>query len=202
MLSLDLIRSMKNSLIFFFLLLTSCGYNLGRSQNLDNVSVSVPYIKQDLSGYFTSELIKNLSYSSNLSYKYSNSDYVLCVKIIDSNTSQIGYKYDRNNENVRQNNLRATEGRQKITASVELIDRATNSTKFGPFEVSASSDFDYVDPDSLNDLSFIDPTGNRTTVLAFSLGQLESIESAKEAASKPLYEKLSKKIVDAISAYW
>ncbi len=202
MLSLDLIRSMKNSLIFFFLLLTSCGYNLGRSQNLDNVSVSVPYIKQDLSGHFTSELIKNLSYSSNLSYKYSNSDYVLCVKIIDSNTSQIGYKYDRNNENVRQNNLRATEGRQKITASVELIDRISKSVKFGTFEVSASSDFDYVDPDSLNDLSFIDPTGTRTTVLAFSLGQLESTESAKEATTKPLYEKLSKKIVDAISAYW
>ena len=193
---------MKNSLIFFFLLLTSCGYNLGRSQNLDNVSVSVPYIKQDLSGHFTSELIKNLSYSSNLSYKYSNSDYVLCVKIIDSNTSQIGYKYDRNNENVRQNNLRATEGRQKITASVELVDRISNSTKFGPFEVSASADFDYVDPDSLNDLSFIDPSGNRTTVLAFSLGQLESTENAKEAVSKPLYEQLSKKIVDAISAYW
>ncbi|NGX33897.1 MAG: hypothetical protein K1060chlam1_00239 [Candidatus Anoxychlamydiales bacterium] len=193
---------MKNSFIFLFLFLTSCGYHLGRSQNYQNAEISVPYIEKDLSGYFSQELIKQISYSSNLNYKYSNADYTLCVKIIDSNTSQIGYKYDRNNENVRQNNLRATEGRQKITARVELIDKNSNCTKFGPFDISANADFDYVDPDSLNDLSFIDPNGNRTTVLAFSLGQLESIESAKEAASKPLYEKLAKKIVDAISAYW
>lgn len=193
---------MKNSLIFFFLLLTSCGYHLGRSQNSEIVNISVPYIEKDLSGHFTSELIKELSYSSNLSYKYSNADYILCVKIIDSNTSQIGYRYDRNNENVRQEDLRATEGRQKITAIVELIDRVSNCTKFGPFEVSEVVDFDYVDQDSLSDLSFIDPLGNRTTVLAFSFGQLESIESAKEAASRPLYSKLAKKIVDAISAYW
>jgi len=193
---------MKSSFVFFFLLLTSCEYHLGRSQNINQISVSVPYVEQDLSGQFTSRLIKELSYSSNLNYKYSNADYTLCVKIIDSSTSQIGYKYDRNNNNVRQNNLRATEGRQKITARVELIDKSSGCVKFGPFDVSASSDFDYVDPDSLNDLSFIDPMGNRTTVLAFSLGQLESIESAKEAASKVLYEKLAKKIVDAISAYW
>jgi len=193
---------MKNSLLFFFLLLTSCGYNFGRSQSLDQSSISVPYVEQDLSGRFTSQLIKELSYSSNLNYKYSDADYVLCVRIIDSSTSQIGYKYDRNNNNVRQKNLRATEGRQKITARVELIEKDSNCIKFGPFDVSATSDFDYVDPDSLNDLSFIDPSGNRTTVLAFSLGQLESIESAKEAASKVLYEKLAKKIVDAISAYW
>ncbi len=192
----------KNSFVFFFLLFTSCGYNLGRSQSLKNPSITVPYVEKDVSGYFTSELIQELSYSSNLRYKYSDGDYILCVKIIDSNTSQIGYKYDRNNENIRQNNLRATEGRQKVTARVELIDKASQSVKFGPFDISASYDFDYVDPDSLNDLSFIDASGNRKTVLAFSLGQLESIESAKQAALRPLYHKLAKKIVDAISTYW
>lgn len=175
---------------------------MGRSENSEKVNISVPYIQDDLAGHFTEALIKQVSYSPNLVYKYSNSDYVLCVKIIDSSTSQIGYKYDRDNENVRRKNLRATEGRQKVTAQVEIIDQNTNATKFGPFDVSATSEFDYVDPDSLNDLSFIDPTGRRNTVLAFSLGQLESIENAKEAALKPLYERLAKKIVDAISAYW
>ncbi|MBN2479448.1 MAG: hypothetical protein JXA94_04395 [Parachlamydiales bacterium] len=192
---------------FFFIILltffTSCSYHAGRSSNTDELSVTVPYIKGDFSGIFTDQLIKQVTYSNVFDYKYSHATHLLCVEIIDTSTKQIGYKYDRNNENERQNYLRATEGRQTITAEVKLIEKKTEKVVFGPFKVKADSDFDYVDPDSLNDLSFIDPqTNQRVTNLAFSLGQLESIDSAKEAALKPLYTKLSKKIVDAISAYW
>jgi hypothetical protein len=193
---------MRNSLLFFFLLLTSCGYNPGRSQHSEKIVVCVPYIKGDFNGLFTNELIKQISYSPSLNYKYSNSDYTLKVEILSDTTKQIGYKYDRDNNNQRRKNIRATEGRQTVLARVELIDKKTDLIKFGPFEVQADSEFDYVDPDSLNDLSFIAPNGQRVTVLAYSLGQLESIEDAKEAALKPLYENLSKKIVDAILAYW
>jgi hypothetical protein len=145
-----------------------------------------------------------VSYAPNIIYKNSDANYILNVRIISHSTKQIGYKYDRNNENVRQESLRATEGRQTITAEVELLDTKTNQIKFGPFKVIADSEFDYVDPDSLNDLSFPDPNNpqRRITVLAYSLGQLESTENAKEAALKPLYENLSKKIVDAILTYW
>ncbi len=193
---------MRNRLLFFFLLLTSCGYNLGRSQCCGKIVVCVPYIKGDFNGLFTNELIKQISYSTGLNYKYSNADYILKVEILCDTTKQIGYKYDRDNQNERRKNIRATEGRQTIVARVELIDNKTNQIKFGPFEVQQDSEFDYVDPDSLNDLSFIDSKGDRVTVLSYSLGQLESIENAKEAALKPLYTSLSKKIVDAILAYW
>ncbi|NGX28896.1 MAG: LPS-assembly lipoprotein LptE [Candidatus Anoxychlamydiales bacterium] len=193
---------MKSSIVLLIFLLTSCGYHLGRSQNAENISVSVPYISDDFSGIFTNEIIKQVSNSSSLSYNYSNADYFLDIKIIENSTRQIGYKYDRNNQNARQKNLRSTEGRQQVTALVELIEKRTNVTKFGPYKIKASSEFDYVDQDSLNDLSFVNPIGQRGTVLSFSLGQLESIESAKEATLKPLYEKLAKKIVDAISTYW
>lgn len=193
---------MKNSLFLLFLFLSSCSYHLGRSSNLENISVCVPYIRDDFSGLFTNEIIKQVSNSAQLSYNISNADYILDIKIIDNSTKQIGYKYDRNNQNIRQNNLRATEGRQEVTALVRLIDKRTNVDKFGPYRVKASSEFDYVDQDSLNDLSFIDANNQRTTVLSFSLGQLESIESAKQATLKPLYAKLAKKIVDAILAYW
>jgi len=193
---------MKNSLIFFLLLLSSCGYHLGRTKNLDKIYISVPYVKDDFSGLFTNALIKEVSFSPNMKYKYNNSDFILSVKIIQDTTKQIGYKYDRDNQNRRRKNIRATEGRQIITAQVELIEKSTNIAKFGPLSVSASAEFDYVDEDSLNDLSFIDPNDQRTTVLAYSLGQLESIENAKEATLHPLYERLAKKIVDAISAYW
>ena len=87
-------------------------------------------------------------------------------------------------------------------ATVEVFERKSNKIVLGPFNVISDSDFDYIDAESINDQSFIDSSGNRLTILAYSLGQLEGIESAKEAALIPLYKKLSKKIVDSISAYW
>lgn len=193
---------MRIRLLFFFLILTSCGYNLGRTRNSEKALISVPYIKGDFNGLFTNELIKQISYSPTLDYRFSNADYLLKVDIITEATKQIGYKYDRNNKNKRKDSIRATEGRQIIIAEVQVIDLRRNCVKFGPFQVKADADFDYVDPDSLNDLSFIDEQGQRRTVLSFSLGQLQPIESAEEATLKPLYECLSKKIVDAILAYW
>jgi len=193
---------MRIKTLFFFLFLTSCGYHFGRAEICQKIDMCVPYIKGDFNGLFTNELIKQVSYSSNLNYKYASADYILRVEILSENTKQIGYKYDRDNQNQRKKNIRATENRQTIIAKVELIDIKTNEIKFGPFQVKADSEFDYVDPDSLNDLSFIDSNGNRSTVLSYSLGQLESIENAKEASLKPLYQNLSKKIVDAILAYW
>ncbi len=58
-------------------------------------------------------------------------------------------------------------------------------------------DYDYVTQDSLQDLSFVTSSG-RQTVLSFSLGQLESIESAKTAAKEALYKKLAKRIAEAL----
>jgi len=123
---------MRNSFFIFFFLLTSCGYHLGRSQNNENISVSVPYISEDFSGLFTNELIKQVANCSQINYHQTNADYILDIKISENSTNQIGYKYDRNNQNVRQQNLRATEGRQQITAIVELIEKKTGITKFGP----------------------------------------------------------------------
>jgi hypothetical protein len=51
-------------------------------------------------------------------------------------------------------------------------------------------------------LTFINPAGTLVTVLPFSLGQLESVESAQEAAARPLYSRIAQKVVDAISSEW
>ncbi|MFA6118352.1 MAG: LPS assembly lipoprotein LptE [Parachlamydiales bacterium] len=193
---------MRNSLLFFFFLFSSCGYHLGRNDNSEIKSVEVPYVEEDMYGLLTNELIKNIANSSAMHYQSTNANYELKVKVLNSATNKIGYKYDTNNEGQRTKNIRPTEGRCSLTAEVQLINIKTREIKFGPFTVTSDSDFDYVDQDSLSDLSFIDPSGNRITVLSFSLGQLESIDSAKEAALKPLFEQLAKKIVDAISTYW
>ncbi len=165
-----------------FALLTSCGYHTGKNEHSKALTVSVPYVKEDFSGLFTNEIIKQVSFCPLLNYQSSKADYTLNIEIIKKDTKQIGYKYDRNNQNVRLKPLRATEGRQIITAKVTLIENKTNKIALGPFNVSSDSEFDYVDPDSINDLSFINPEGSRDAVLVFSLGQLDSIDSAKDQA--------------------
>ena len=188
--------------LFFFLFLTSCSYHLGKTSNIEKLQICIPYIKDDFNGSLTNELIKQISYCPNITYKNSNAKFLLNVKILSNTNEKIGYKYYRDNKYERKNFLMATEGRQVVIAEIKLIDINADKVIFGPYNVSADSEFDYVDQDSISDLSFIDAAGNRKTVLSYSLGQLESFENAKEGALRPLYEKLSKKIVDLIVTYW
>jgi hypothetical protein len=193
----------KNIFFFLFLIfLSSCSYHLGKNDDTKISTLNVPYIQGDFSGLFTQEVIRQLSSSPCLTYKYVNADAKLKIEIIDNKVNQIGYKYDRDKEDKRKKNLRQTESRQTITVNVEVVDNRTKETVIGPYKISADATFDYVDPDNLNDLSFIDSNGNRETVLAFSLGQLESFENAKDASLKPIYIELAQKIVDAISNQW
>ncbi|NGX56838.1 MAG: hypothetical protein K1060chlam5_01084 [Candidatus Anoxychlamydiales bacterium] len=197
-------RNKKKIFYFFTLLffLNSCSYHLGRNEDSKISTVSVPYVKGDFSGLFTQEVIRQISNTPSLTYRYSNADSKLKIAIIDNKVDQIGYKYDRDKKDQRKKNIRQTESRQTITVNIELMDNKTNETILGPYKISADEAFDYVDQDNLNDLSFVDSNGNRETVLAFSLGQLESFENAKDASLKPIYIQLAQKIVDAISSQW
>jgi hypothetical protein len=194
----------KKSSFFLLLLifLNSCNYHLGKNDDTKISTINVPYVKGDFSGLFTQEVIRQISASPSLTYKYVNADAKLKITIIDNKVNQIGYKYDRDKEDRRKKNLRQTESRQTVTVSVEIVDNRSNETVLGPYKISADAAFDYVDQDNLNDLSFTQSNGNRETVLAFSLGQLESFENAKDASLKPIYAELAQKIVDTISNQW
>jgi len=99
-------------------------------------------------------------------------------------------------------NLLAAEGRNILEAEVTLYRKDTEEIAFGPYLLTADSEYDYVDGDSLKDLTFVSATGELIEVLPFSLGQLESLESALEASSKPVNARLAQKIVDVISGEW
>ena len=121
-------------------------------------------------------------------------DYRLEAVIAHHQNDVIGYRRDP--QEIRgkiRKNLVANEACRLMGVDITLYEGS--QVLFGPKRIEAFSAYDYVDGDCIQDLASDD-----TTVLAFSLGQLEPQETAFDAAQRPLYRKLSQKIVDAVIA--
>jgi hypothetical protein len=192
------INKMKYFFIFLVFLLFSCSYHL--KQVRADKSINIPYVNGDFDGLLTKELIYQISSSGVFKYKQSNADYKLNINVDCITNDQIGFRYDRENDGKLKKFLMPTENRQKITATITIFSNEEDKVIWGPKTICADVDYDYVEQDDLKDLSFIDKEGQRTTVLAFSIGQMESINCAQEAALIPLYRSLCRKIVDVLIA--
>lgn len=160
----------------------------------------MPYFSGDQEGILTETVIRALNVSGNFAYADREGSAILEGEVIRDHLEHIGYQYDRRPvSGKRINRLVPNEGRREITVRISLVDSRSQEVLYGPFEVSASSDYDFVDSDSLRDTSFIGSNGERQSSLFFSLGQLDSAEGAQEATLEPLYERLALKIVEGLS---
>jgi hypothetical protein len=122
---------------------------------------------------------------------------------VDSHRETIGYRRDRQKISGKvKKNLVSAEERKTLVLEMTLYAQDSNRIVYGPIRLSADAEYDYVDGDSLQDLAFIDPSGIQQTVLPFSLGQLEPREAAQEAATRPLNERMARKVIDAIFDVW
>jgi hypothetical protein len=191
--------------LFLFLALGGCGYRWQPEFpcNEGRPTISVPYVAGDADGSLTAEMIRALAISGLCEVRQWGAKYRLQVSIVGAEGQTIGYRRDRQEiSGESQKNLIASERRKTIAVQAALYDCESNKVALGPFRIEAYADFDYVDGDSIQDLVFIGPNGIRQVVLPFSLGQLESSEAAEEAAMRPLYVQIAKKIVDSIFAAW
>jgi hypothetical protein len=181
-----------------FLALSGCGYRFSDDVERQN-TISVPFIKGDGNGLLTSELIHALGSSGHFEFRKSNSNLELQVAIVSEGDERIGYRYDRNptTEKLRKNII-GVENRETISVEAKLIDVYTQQVILGPETITASADYDYVDYNSVRDLVFFQPGGKPTTIINFSLGQLDSIEGAHDDAQVPIFRKLAQKIVDGL----
>lgn len=147
----------------------------------------------------TAQIIAAISTSGIADVRSMGGHYTLQVVVLNEETEKIGFRIDPQKVDGKlRKDLSASEARHSIAVEVSLL-RGGEVVK-GPFKISADADYDYVDGDSIQDLTFVDSQGSLLTVLPFSLGQLEPFESASKAALTPLYRKLSQKIVDVLSA--
>lgn len=189
--------------IFFLigiLLLSGCGYRFeGADAEGPAVTISVPYIKGDPDGQFGMELVRALSSSGQFDCVQGGGMLVLQAAIIAEGDDRIGFRFDRDpTTGARRDNIVGTENRFTISAEVKLIDAYTDEVVIGPHVVKAHADYDYVDSNSIRDLTFFTPNGIPEKVLDFSLGQLDSVVGAHDDAIAVLYRHLAQKIVDGI----
>lgn len=187
---------MKVLLIFLFIC-SGCGYHFKNQEN--HLSLSIPYVKGDTEGQLTNELIRQFSRASRYSYVKEGGDLILKAVLLGDGNEKIGFRYDRNEFTGKlKTNLLPTENRRTMTVEVSLISAATGEVLMGPHLVAASSEYDYTDVNSIQDLSFFTPNGKRQTALNFSLGQVDSIEGAQDDTIVPLYRHLAQKIAEGV----
>lgn len=171
--------------------MSSCGYKISQGSIPSAYStVTVPFVKGDEDGSFTSSLIREIEINSGLNYVDHHGDLELQVKLIDLREQNIGFRYDRNRRNEIINSIIPTETRIFIIAEVIVLEKYTCKTILGPVEVVTSVEFDH------------DYYSSRNGINIFSLGQLTDLDEARVAVKTPLYKALARKIVEYINESW
>lgn len=188
------------SLLLLFEALGGCGYHWQpEAFQGERPTVHVPFVKGDEDGFLTAEVIRALSASGLVQVVSYGGTYELNLSILNSSVEKIGFRVDPQKVDGKvRKNLLACEGRKTMNVEVSLC--REGETAYGPYQITADAEYDYVDGDSIQDLTFTTPTGQLITVLPFSLGQLEPLESAQEAARRPLYAHLARKVVESLAA--
>jgi hypothetical protein len=161
--------------------------------------ISIPYVEGDNKGLLTAAIIQKVAATGFFQPVSAQQSLVLRVAIVEDEQDYLGFRFDREPvSGKRLTNLIPTESRRTISASVILLNSATEEILFGPQIISANLDFDYVDGNSIRDLTFFNNRGEREKVIQFSLGQLDSIEGAQDDVLNPLFEILAKKIANRL----
>ncbi len=181
--------------------LCGCSYHF-QGEEEEVRTISVPYIQGDSEGRLARDLVRGLSGSGRFECVQTGGEWILEVALVGNSDDRIGYRYDRDaTTGKRRTNIIGTENRHTIVAEVKLIDAYTQEVILGPHIVKGLSEYDYVDSNSIRDLTFLNPGGKPESVLDFSLGQLDSIEGAHDDSALVSYQDLVEQIVRGLLLY-
>lgn len=184
--------NLRNALLLFLLVVsTGCGYKLGFGE-IPAVyrTVEVPFVEGDQTGMFTAELIRAISHSGALTFVKCGGRTRLIVRILEFRDQNIGFRYDRGEDNEIEKTLVPAETRRIAIAEVRLVDRLTGEQISGPDVIRASTEFDH------------EFNSSRDAVNVFSLGQVSDFDEAELAAMASLNRALARKIVDYLIHAW
>ncbi|MBS0624808.1 MAG: LptE family protein [Verrucomicrobia bacterium] len=195
---------MWRAVLFIVLFSTGCGYRWQPEYPEGHrPTITIPFAQGDADGALTNEIARSIAISGIADVRLKKADYRLEIKILDSNNETIGFRLDKQKVDGKiKKNMVSCESRKIVTIEATLFKSDTDQIAYGPYTITGDTAYDYVDGDSYQDLTFKNSRGITQAVLPFSLGQLESYESAQEAATRPLYSQISQKVVDVISSEW
>jgi hypothetical protein len=171
------------------LLLVGCGYGPDSSCIARRYqTICVPYTEGELSGPLTGALARQLAQSP---YRYVSSEgsLTLYVNVVEVNRRPRGYRYDATVHNKPTKLVVTAEEEVELVAEVRLVD-STGCPVLPCTRVRASLDYDF------------QPKETRTSQLAFSLGELDSVNAARQVAATAATDLLAQRIVDMLSTVW
>jgi hypothetical protein len=181
---------------FVFILLAGyclfgCQYQFGRGELSQRyATISVPYAEGDQKGELTTDVITKLSTSGALRYVSCGGDLILKIKLVEFREENIDFRYDRKKTGRLKRSIIPTETRVTAIAEILLIESGTGQTVRGPARITASVNFDHTYYTTYDEINI------------FSLGQLNDIDSARDAVMHPLNRYLAEQIVDYVINSW
>lgn len=179
------------SSIFIVISTASCGYHMGTGEAVSPYrTVQVPLVKGDIDGSLTQEVVKELAQRGCVISQANTCSLILHVNLLEIWDEDIGFRYDRNKKGELTHSIVPVETRVFAKAEVYLEDGRQGCTLLGPVRIEAWHDYD-------NDYYY-----SQNGVNVFSLGELSDYETSKEAAKRPLYRALSRKIADYVLVSW
>lgn len=168
----------------------SCHYRFLPSTQTAHVStIEVPYVENAPDGQLTEAIIEQLAFSTSFRYVPSGGDVALICRVDHIKHQNIGYVFQNNSSGRPTDTLSPNETRKTMVLEVSLINPKTKEVLLPPTQISAEVDFDY----GLYQIEQKD--------VNFSMGQLNPYYTADQVAFLPLYEKISKKIVNLLNMH-
>lgn len=164
------IRSSVFPFLLLLVLLASCGYRWQPEYpTASRPTIAVPFASGDDDGAFTNEIVRAFASSGLADIRLRDADFRLQVAILNTTTETIGYRKDRQKVDGKiKRNMVGDEGRKIISIEATLFKGGTDEIAYGPYSITADADYDFVDGDSYQDLTFVDPKGITQAVLPFS----------------------------------
>ncbi len=174
------------------ILFTSCGYQF----NVDPpVTFQIRPIPGDHDRAFQGELVAAIAASSGFQYTPYGADVEIAIQFDRLKTEHCDYRYQtEDGSEAIIDRLSPVGAKHEAVVTCTVLRRSSGQLLLSGQPFRQEFSFDFVDDRSYQDLAFTEFSGQSTTTLQYSLGQLGAEDDAAKSALRPLFKKIAEKV--------